>query len=307
MWRNPPLQPTLQKASTMELNTELITTPPRDAASVMLLRDAAQGLEVFLLERAGQSDVMGGAHVFPGGKVDAQDAEIDAERLLDADARQLHASLREPEIAPATALALYVAAVREVFEECGVLMAQGVSPSQVRDAATLLREGHAFDEVLAMLSLRLDTACMLPWSRWITPKLPSMMRKRFDTRFFVARMPAEQTATHDMRETSASLWIAPGEALQRNYAGQLPLAPPQIMSIAHLSRFASVEAVLGAARQQAPALIEPHSFDEDGVRHHCYPGDPAHPVGQRAMPGPTRLRVVNGRFEPVEGFDAFFA
>ena len=291
----------------MELNSELITTPPRDAASVMLLRDAAGALEVFLLERAGQSDVMGGVHVFPGGKVDAQDADIDAARLIDADAVQLHASLREPELPASAALALYVAAVREVFEECGVLLAHGASGALVHNAMSLLREGHAFDEVLASLSLRIDTAAMLPWSRWITPRLPSMMRKRFDTRFFVARMPAGQNATHDMRETSASLWITPREALQRNYAGTLPLAPPQIMSCAHLSRFASVDAVLAAARAQVPGLIEPHSFDQDGVRHHCYPGDPAHPVAQRAMPGPTRLRVVNGRFEPAEGFDAFFA
>lgn len=291
----------------MELNSQPIHTPPRDAASVILLRDAPGGLEVFLLERAGQSDVMGGAHVFPGGKVDAQDAEIDTDRLLDAGADTLHALLREPDLPAAQALALHVAAIREVFEECGVLLAQRASVHQVAQAASLLREGHAFDEALALLGLRLDTASILPWSRWITPKLPSMMRKRFDTRFFVARMPAGQTAVHDMRETSASLWIAPREALQRQHEGRLPLAPPQIMSIAHLARFASVDAVLDAARRQTPALIEPHSFDEDGARHHCYPGDPAHPVAVRAMPGPTRLRYAQGRFEPLDGFDAFFA
>jgi len=291
----------------MELNALPIDTPPRDAASVILLRDGAGGLEVFLLERAGESDVLGGAHVFPGGKVDAQDAEFDSDRLLDAGAQALHALLREPDLPAALALALHVAAIREVFEECGVLLARGATAHQVAQAAALLRDGHAFDEALALLGLRLDTASMLPWSRWITPRRPSMMRKRFDTRFFVARLPAGQTAVHDMRETSASLWIAPREALQRQHEGRLPLAPPQIMSLAHLARFASVEAVLDAARGQPPALIEPHSFDQDGARHHCYPGDPAHPVAARAMPGPTRLRHAQGRFEPLDGFDAFFA
>ncbi len=294
----------------LTLNLEESSAPLRDAASVVLLRDAAQGMEVFLMQRHGQSDVLGGAYVFPGGKVDREDAEIDAHQHLDQPADRLHRHLGEPDLGVEQAVALYVAALREAFEECGVLLAAPEGSSRSVDAAqamALLREGHALDEVLGLMGLRLQTRDVHPWSRWITPKRPSLMQKRFDTRFFVAVVPPGQTALHDGREATDSLWITPRAALERYWRDELPLAPPQIMSIAHLAHHGSVDSVLAEARTRQPPVIQPEALDLDGTRHVCYPGDPAHPLRDRALPGPTRLRYVNGRFEPLDGFEAFFA
>ena len=290
----------------MELNRELITSAPRAAATVVMLRDAVAGMEVFLLKRHGLSDVLGGAYVFPGGKVDAADAELDVGTRLDQSPPALHATLNEPDIDTGTAASLYVAALREAFEESGVLFAQEASAQQVTQAGTLLREGHRFDEMLALLDLRLQTRSVLPWSRWVTPKLASVSRKRFDTRFFVSAVPPYQTARHDNHEATESVWLSPRTALAQYWAGQIELAPPQIMSLAHLARHASVASVLAEARGRLPPIIEPESFDVEGGRVLCYPGDERHSVRERALPGPTRLHYRNKRFEPAGGFEGLF-
>ena len=291
----------------MELNSEIITAPPRAAATVVMLRDAPQGMEVFLLKRHGLSDVLGGAYVFPGGKVDRSDAELNAEAHLDQPPQALHAALGEPEIDVPTATGLYVAALREAFEESGILFAQGATDAQATQATALLREGLSFAEVLARLALRLDTHGVLPWSRWITPRMPSVSNKRFDTRFFVSVVPADQTARHDNHEATESVWLPPRGALTQYWDGQIQLAPPQIMSLAHLARHENVASVLAAARGSPPPLIQPEPFDQDGTRVLTYPGDPRHSVRARALPGPTRLYHRNKRFEPEGGFEALFA
>jgi 8-oxo-dGTP pyrophosphatase MutT (NUDIX family) len=275
----------------MELNLEIVTTPLRPAATVIMLRDGLAGLEVFLMKRHSLSDVLGGAYVFPGGKVDAADAQLDMTAHLDQPLHVLHASLNETDIPERTAGGLYVAALREAFEESGVLFAQGPS-AQAPDtdqAAALLREGHAFNAVLGQMGLRLQTRSLLPWSRWITPTAPSVMNKRFDTRFFVSAVPAGQVAIHDNHETTDSVWFSPRTALQQYWANQIELAPPQIMSLAHLSRHTSVDSVLAAARGRRPPVIQPEPFDLEGGRMICYPGDARHSVREPVMPGPTRL------------------
>lgn len=291
----------------MELNSEVITSAPRAAATVVMLRDTAHGLEVFLLKRHSLSDVLGGAYVFPGGKLDAADAELDAAAHLDQPAPALHASLGETDTDATTAAGLYVAALREALEESGVLFAQGASAAHAGQASALLREGLSFGDMLARLALRLDTRSVLPWSRWITPRMPSVSNKRFDTRFFVSAVPAGQTARHDNHEATESVWLAPRTALEQYWNGQIQLAPPQIMSLAHLARHGSVASALSDTRQRPPPLIQPEPFDEDGTRVLCYPGDARHPVRQRALPGPTRLYHRNKRFEPAGGFEGLFA
>ncbi|MEQ1658280.1 MAG: NUDIX hydrolase, partial [Hylemonella sp.] len=230
----------------MELNRTLIETPPRDAATVVMLRDAPAGLEVFLLKRHGASDVLGGAYVFPGGKIDAQDAALIPQ--LDQPLAALHGALGEPDTAAELAASCYVAALREAFEESGVLYAHGASADQVAQATALLREGHGFAELLLQLGLKLDTRSVLPWSRWVTPRMASVSSKRFDTRFFVAAVPAVQTARHDNHEATESVWVAPRAALEQYRDSIIDLAPPQIMSLAHLARHSSVAGVLAEAR-----------------------------------------------------------
>ena len=289
----------------MELNFDIVTTPLLASATVVLLRDAPSGLEVFLMKRHTRSDVLGGAYVFPGGKVDAADAELDMALHLDQPLTLLHAGLNETDISAHTAGGLYVAAMREVFEESGILFAQTVS-GQLVDcalAAGLLREGQGFNAVLKQMALRLHTSSLVPWTRWITPTSPSVMNKRFDTRFFISTLPAGQVAIHDDIETTDSLWLSPHVALEQYWAGQIELAPPQIMSLVQLNRHASVQSVLIEARSRLPPLIQPEPFDEHGGRVICYPGDARHSVRALAMPGPTRLYYRNQRFEPDGGFD----
>ena len=296
----------------MELNREIITTAPRPAATVVMLRDVAAGLQVFLMKRHSRSDVLGGAYVFPGGKVDAADAELDMAAHLDQPLRRLHATLNEADISERTAGGLYVAALRETFEESGVLFAQQAtrqtldSADWLSRAAALLRAGLTFNTVLAQTGLRMQTRSIVPWSRWITPTAPSVMNKRFDTRFFVAAMPPGQVARHDNFETTESIWLSPRTALEQYWSGQIDLAPPQIMSLAHLSRHADVRSVLAAAGIRPPPVIQPEPFELEGSRVICYPGDARHSVREQALPGPTRLCYRNKRFEPVDGFDALF-
>lgn len=286
----------------MELNHDPVHGVPLPSASIVLLRDGTAGLEVFLLRRHGNASAFGGAHVFPGGKVDAEDRELEPARHLDQEPSTLPGRLGEPALSPADATGLYVAAVRELFEETGVLLAT----PDCGDAAAahlrgLLQQGHGFHGALHRLGLRLRTAELAPWSRWITPTIPNFARSRFDTRFFLSPMPAGQQALHDNHEAVASTWLTPRAALQAYWDRQIELAPPQIMSLVQLARVADVASALGAARTQRPPCIEPHGFVEGDGRAVCYPGDPLHPQPDRRMQGPLRLYLRSGRFEPKDG------
>jgi 8-oxo-dGTP pyrophosphatase MutT (NUDIX family) len=285
----------------MQPHADAIDMVPLPSATVVLLRDGAAGLEVCLLKRHGQSDVLGGAYVFPGGKVDRWDAEHAAQ--LDVDAPTLAARLGEAQLGTAQVAALYVAAIRELFEETGVLLG-AIDPAQAEAAWKRLREGLSFAELVDEQRLRLHASRVLPWSRWITPLTGGVVRKRFDTRFFVAALPEGQQAHHDGHEAIECLWLAPRAALQSYWDGAMALAPPQIMSLAHLARHGSVDSVFAEARSRTPPLVQPESFEEDGTRVLCYPGDARHSVGERALPGPTRLYWRAPRFEPAGGLAA---
>lgn len=293
----------------MELNTALVDTPPRDAATVLLLRDdATAGLQVFMLRRHSDSAVLGGAYVFPGGKLDAADAQV-ADQHLDQSPERLHQQLAEPDLTPVQAKALYVAALREAFEECGVLLAQ--SPGGLSRVLAEIHQkisvGMHLTDLVPSFELTLQTQSMVPFTRWITPKRPSVMNKRFDTRFFLAAVPAGQLALHDNVEATDSEWLSPKQALQDYWDGRIDLAPPQIMSLVQLARYDHVAMALEHAGSRPPPTIQPEPYDDEHGRTICYPGDPRHSQSQRAMPGPTRLRYVKGRFEPLDGYSAFFA
>jgi len=285
----------------MDINHEIIDTPPVDAASVLLLRDSDEGLQVLLLRRHQASQVLGGAYVFPGGKLDAEDRSPDVVQRLSETPEQLRERLSETALEPARAAGLFMAALREAFEECGVLAGQDSNGPAL---AAQLREQlpqSGWHQSLCSSNMRLRTEALLPWSRWVTPRQPSVTNKRFDTRFFLARVCDDQVASHDNFETTDSVWLTPLQALTRYAAGEIDLIAPQIMSLYQLKSHATVEQALDEARQRPPALVEPHPFEQDGLRILCYPGDPRHPVPQRAMRGPTRLQLLKGRFVPLGG------
>ena len=154
--------------------------------------------------------------------------------------------------------------------------------------------------------LQLTTRFLVPWSRWITPQVPSVTNRRFDTRFFVAAVPSGQDAVHDNVETTHSAWLKPRQALVDYWERRIELAPPQIMSLVNLNHYNDVAHAMQSAGLRPPPTIQPEPFDDENGRSICYPGDPRHSQKQPAMPGPSRLRYVQGRFEPLQGFSAFF-
>ena len=294
----------------MELNHDIIDTPPRDSASVVMLRDSADGLQVLLMRRHTDSAVLGGAYVFPGGKVDAADSAPEMLALLDRPMAELHARVAEPALTPEQATAFYVAAAREAAEESGLLYLQvGAAEIAEHSAATCerLRAGESFAALLAEHGARLDTDALAPWVRWITPRRPSVMNKRFDTRFFLAAVPPAQEARHDDFEVTEARWLTPRQAPQQYRAHEIDMAPPQIVSLLHLMQYRDVAQAMQDARSRTPPLIEPQPADTAETRVLCYPGDEAHSVPARALPEPVPTRVVwrNKRFEPPQGFGPY--
>jgi len=291
----------------MELNDQPVLTPPREAATVVLLRDAAGGMEVFMVRRHGLSDVLGGAYVFPGGKLDPGDADPEVLERLSAPLDVLHASLGEPELDASAAAGFFVAACRETFEEAGILLAEDASAQHVEAAQTRARAGLGFGEIVAQLGLRLDWSNIVPWSRWITPRVPALLNKRFDARFFLAVVPNDQLAVHDNHEATESFWLRPRAVLERYWAGEINLAPAQIMSMVALARHPHVADAIAVARRRRPPVIQPEPFAHELGRAIAFPGDQRHPVAERALPGPSFVVYRNERFEPLDGFEALFA
>jgi 8-oxo-dGTP pyrophosphatase MutT (NUDIX family) len=236
---------------------------PRHAATVMLLRDGP-GVEVYLLRRTGTLDFAPGACVFPGGSVDEADADPEIAWAGPAPAELADRLGTSPE----RARALVCAAVRETFEESGVLLA-GPSPAAVvDDSAALARDRHAllegstsFGELLGRLGLMLRADLLIPWGRWATPEA---LPRRFDTWFFAAALPPGQSATlpapaelqdradHEGRpahgEADAGTWLGPAAALESARDAQIRLLPPTAASLGELAEHESVAGVLAQRR-----------------------------------------------------------
>jgi 8-oxo-dGTP pyrophosphatase MutT (NUDIX family) len=299
---------------TIEINQQEVLTPPVPAATVVLLRDGPEGLEVLLVKRHSKSQVLGGAYVFPGGKLDAQDCQTQPTDL-DQSAQALQQALGEDDCDARTAGGLHVAALRETFEECDLLLhdAQRTpSEANLEKARQSLRrnltQGVPFLHAMGELGLRpLQTRQLQPWSRWTTPRRPSMMDRRFDTRFFVAIAPPGQQARHDAHEITEARWLRPHQAIENYWNGQMTLAPVQLLTLMQVGRLPTAEQVMAAARLRPPMQVLPEPHDVHGQRVLCYPGDPGHPVKQAAWEGPTRMTFRNGRFEPEGGLAALLS
>jgi 8-oxo-dGTP pyrophosphatase MutT (NUDIX family) len=232
---------------------------PRDAATVMLLRDGPSGrLEVYMLRRKPSMAFAPGAMVFPGGSVDPRDADEQV-AWTGPDAAHWGQVFDAP---PELARALVCAAVRETFEESGVLLA-GPSAGEVvadtpseeweADRQALLDRSVSLAELLGRRGLVLRADLLRPWSRWITP---IMEPRRFDTRFFAAALPAGQRPRDVGGEASAVAWIEPGEALAAGRRGELALMPPTMVSLTELEACGSLPDALAGPRQVAPLIPE---------------------------------------------------
>jgi 8-oxo-dGTP pyrophosphatase MutT (NUDIX family) len=230
--------------------------PPRHAATVVLLRDAADGPEVYLMRRAGTMAFAAGMHVFPGGSVDPRDGET-ATSWSGPPAAQWAAWLGcdEP-----LARALVCAAARETFEESGVLLAGPHAEDVVadttgddleRDRVGLLDRSVSMAEMLSRRGLVLRSDLLRPWAHWITPEFEP---KRFDTRFFVAAVPIGQRPRDVSGEADDTVWLPVAEAVARHDAGGLAMLPPTIVALREISAFGSVAEVLAAPREVRPVL-----------------------------------------------------
>lgn len=253
--------------------------PVRDAATVLVVRDAPYGLEVLMLQRARAAVFAAGAYVFPGGAVDP----LDGAPELAGRCRGITDELASARLGLTSGgLSFYVAAVRECFEESGILLAERSdgSPAAADDAACRrLAAGRrsvnagvaAFDQLCRGESLVLATDRMEYFSHWITPVGAP---RRFDTRFFVAQAPAGQAAVHDEGETIASRWIRPADALAFHAEGTFDLLLPTLENLTALGRFGSVAEVLEASRAAGPqpAMLPRVRVDGGHVRLYL-PGD----------------------------------
>jgi len=268
--------------------------PPRDAATVVLLRDGAHGIEVYLVKRSRTVDFMAGAHVFPGGRLDKADSSASACAMLSATTALLQERLGEP-LAAMQAAGLYVAAIRETFEEAGLLFGRIAAGWNMGDARAAVAGGAQF----ATLMEQIDAAALVPWVRWVTPVVSP---RRFDARFFLARAPAGQEPRVDGREATEGLWISPKEALERWLEGEMLLAPATAKSLDGLLAHRTVEAALAAAARRPPPVLMPHVWNdrERGQAYISLPGDPRHPVAEDPVGGKIlRLQLETGRYRPV--------
>lgn len=280
--------------------------PLVDAASVILLRDGPGGLETFVVVRHRRSSSFAGMLVFPGGHVDADDASPELHARC-ADLRPQEAARVLAGLAAERAMAQYVAGLRELFEEAGVLLARRdgrwVGPGELAGGLDGLRHRlHEGDAGLLALARehRLDLApgALSFFAHWITPERAPA---RFDTRFFVATLPPSQEASHDGRETSAGEWLAPAEALERYRRGEAQLVPPTFVLLSELARLPDAAAAhrLAAARPVVTILPRWH-VDADGLATFLYPGDVGYDGGDPDRPGPRRRLVMrDGLFHEV--------
>lgn len=288
----------------LKINSEYVTSEPVSAATVMIVRDAMGGPEVLLLRRHAASGVLGGAYVFPGGKVDPAQDDLPPS-WLDRSGEDIRSTLNESSLTAPEAVQILVAAIRETFEESGVLLGVDITDSKaIFHAREDLLKGQPISQVLERFNWRLNTSMLLPWSRWVTPPRPSVTNKRFDTRFLLAKLPPYQAATLDAREVTEVAWMKPREALMNYWERKIDLAAPQIISLQHLARFASTQQMAQHAMQHPPRTIRPEPFEQEGCRVSCFPGDPKHSDASPAWEGPTRLTFRNGRFEPDGGLNA---
>lgn len=214
---------------------------PRDAATVMLVRDGEPGVEVFMLRRNLESVAWGGLYLFPGGAVDEEDRHADLESVCrDRSDDQASAILDVDQ----GGLAFWVAAVRECFEEAGVLLVHGQLPDHIDEYRQQVETGEIrMVELCRRYDLTIATGDIHYVSRWITPEGAP---RRYDTRFFVAAAPPDQVPLHDDREAVAHLWVQPEVALERERNGELDMLPPTISNLEAISKFDRVADVLAA-------------------------------------------------------------
>ncbi|MFE6777016.1 NUDIX hydrolase [Streptomyces sp. NPDC057702] len=253
---------------------ELEPTVPRRAATVLLLRDASDGPAVHMLRRRTTMAFAGGAYAYPGGSVDARDGERDTGWA--GPSRAVWAARLGTDAH--TAQAIVCAAVRETFEEAGVLLAGPDAETVVADTtgddweadrAALVARELSFADFLARRSLVLRSDLLGGWARWITPEFEP---RRYDTWFFVAALPAGQRTRNASTEADRTVWIKPQDAAAGYDRGELLMMPPTIATLRDLAPYPTAAAALAAAADQDLTPILARATLRDGEIELSWPG-----------------------------------
>ncbi|MBB3083515.1 NUDIX hydrolase [Geodermatophilus sabuli] len=255
---------------------------PRQAATVLLLRDGTPGLEVYLLRRTRGMPFAGGMTAYPGGGVDPRDADVETAWTGPTPAQWAEAFGCDER----TARELVCAAVRETFEEAGVLLAGSADGTDVvpdvsgddweAQRQALLARDLSLAELLADRGLALRSDLLRPFAHWVTPPVEP---RRYDTKFFAAALPVGQEARHVTGEADEASWLTPSAALAELRGGTRPMLPPTIHTLGQLEPFADVAAVLAGSPPESLQPISPTFEDQ--------------PDGRWAvLPDGTRIRLV---------------
>ena len=252
---------------------------PVPSATILMLRDTEDGLEVFMVVRHHQIDFASGALVFPGGKADAADFDPALDDYLDG------------AMADADMKAIQVASIREAFEECGVLLARpsgsdalisGQRLAELEPYRDRLHKGElTILEFLQTEDLRLACDTLVHYAHWVTP---TMMPKRFDTHFFLAAAPEDHLAVHDGHESVDSVWLTPAEAIADAQAGRRTVIFPTLRNIEKLGESASVAEALAAAEASTPVMVLPWTEQRDDGNWLCIPPEAGYAVSEEKMP-----------------------
>lgn len=253
---------------------------PRLASAIMLLRDhpSGQALEVFMVRRVIQSDFMPDVYVFPGGSISADDCKTEETEDI---CTPVAPSAADPEGRTALSTGTRAAAIRELFEEAGVLLAYRVAVMLAYSEENLARFNayrQAFNQHKGSLvemaraeQLTLATDHLGYFAHWITPEV---MPRRYDTHFFLTTAPVEQEAAYDRLETSEGVWIQPAEALARYQSGDFPLVFATIHQLRDLATFTNVKEALESTITRHVPTRMPVVVTEDGKPRVYLPDDP---------------------------------
>ena len=248
------------------------------AATILMLRDGTPGLEVFMVVRHHQIDFASGALVFPGGKIDATD--IDAAPYCDG-----------IESATPYQVAMQIGAIREAFEECGVLLARAegeaalISGDRLKTLVDYRESIHSgeisFAGFIEQEQLRLACDCLVPFAHWVTP---DMMPKRFDTWFYLAKAPDDHLAIHDGTESVDSIWIDPNAALEGAKAGTYTIIFPTRLNVEMLAESSSVDAAIDASKARVIKEVLPWTETREDGTYLCIPADAGYALSEEKMP-----------------------
>jgi 8-oxo-dGTP pyrophosphatase MutT (NUDIX family) len=247
------------------------------AATLVLLREAAGAPEMFMQARAATMGFAAGMMVFPGGKVDAGDVALAATPMLRGSA------------VDAADAAARIAAVRECFEEAGVLLTHGPAIAATEFAAAqpaIAARTLGFADFLARFDQVIDLDALVPFTRWIPPA--NVAHRRYDTRFYLARCPDGAEAGHDGNEATTSCWISAAEALARADRREAEVIFPTRRNLERLAQFTSIAALIDHARTTPLVTVQPEVRMLDDGQYLCIPEGIGYPVTREALTSALR-------------------